>query len=172
MKFGTEKYNPELRVLRTRHQEIFLKLPIIRSPHSADQSLQQTSHRHTVKTTVHLLCTQKALAMAAEPGPLYEDTFSITSLNSEKYDRVARVTGTNANGDSYMSLDINSQLYPLATGDQVYILLSSTLSSDGTKDDGKAWREVSRGGSTLADHYEYVCHGKIYRFEDGENDNM
>ncbi|KAH8156633.1 hypothetical protein CIB48_g11615 [Xylaria polymorpha] len=30
----------------------------------------------------------------------------------------------------------------------------------------RGWRDV-RGESTLADMYDYVCHGKIYRFEDG-----
>jgi DNA-directed RNA polymerase I, II, and III subunit RPABC3 len=50
--------------------------------------------------------------------------------------------------------------------------LALSLNLDGSKDDGKGWREVGRGEQTLADEYDYVCHGKIYRFEEGTGDNM
>ena len=51
-------------------------------------------------------------------------------------------------------------------------MLASTLSLDGSKDDQKGWRDVGKGEQSLADFYEYVCHGKIYRFEEGEGENM
>ena len=51
-------------------------------------------------------------------------------------------------------------------------MLASTLSLDGSKDDGKGWRDVGRGEQSLADDYEYVCHGKIYRFEEGDDESM
>ena len=51
-------------------------------------------------------------------------------------------------------------------------MLASTLALDGTKDDGKGWRDVGKGVGTLADLYEYVCHGKIYRFEEGDGEMM
>ncbi len=28
------------------------------------------------------------------------------------------------------------------------------------------------GEASLADMFDYVCHGKIYRFEEGEGENM
>ena len=36
----------------------------------------------------------------------------------------------------------------------------------------KGWKDATKmdGGPTLADQYDYVCHGKIYKFEDGDND--
>jgi len=98
---------------------------------------------------------------------LFEETFTIGSINAQKYDRVSRIASTGASGDTSMTLDVNTELYPLATGDVVHLLLASTLATDGTKDEGKGWRDVSKGEPTLADHYEYVCHGKIYRFEEG-----
>jgi len=43
----------------------------------------------------------------------------------------------------------------------------STLNLDGSKDDEKgSWRE-NRGEQTLADLWDYVCYGKVYRFEEG-----
>lgn len=54
-------------------------------------------------------------------------------------------------------------------------MLASTLSLDGTKDDSgtKGWRDVGSGMEpSLADEYDYVCHGKIYRFEEGDEETM
>lgn len=47
--------------------------------------------------------------------------------------------------------------------------LASTLSLDGKEDSGAraSWREVGMGEQTLANDYDYVCHGKVYRFEEG-----
>ncbi len=47
--------------------------------------------------------------------------------------------------------------------------LASTLSLDGKEDSGAktGWREVGMGEQTLANDYDYVCHGKVYRFEEG-----
>ncbi len=71
-----------------------------------------------------------------------------------------------------MTLDVNTELYPCSIGDTVHMVLASTLALDGSKDDEKGWRETQRGEASLADMYDYVCHGKIYRFEEGEGDNM
>ncbi|KAI7208889.1 hypothetical protein KC343_g9194, partial [Hortaea werneckii] len=50
---------------------------------------------------------------------LYEDTFTITTLLDQTYDRVARVMGTSADSTTSVTLDINSELYPLNTGENV-----------------------------------------------------
>jgi DNA-directed RNA polymerases I, II, and III subunit RPABC3 len=97
----------------------------------------------------------------------FDETFSITSINNEKYDRVSRVYGTSSDSSTTFSLDINHELFPLSTGDNVTVCLADTLSLDGSTEDMKGWRAVAQGESTLADMYEYVCHGKVYKFEDG-----
>lgn len=105
---------------------------------------------------------------------LYEDTFTITGVNSAKYDRVSRVTGTSADNLTLMTLDINTELYPLSPNDPVQVLLASTLNLDGTKEDAaKGWRPVAKGNEvSLADMWDYVCYGKVYRFEEGGGDNI
>lgn len=47
--------------------------------------------------------------------------------------------------------------------------LASTLSLDGREDAGvkTGWRDVGIGEQSLANDYDYVCHGKVYRFEEG-----
>lgn len=102
---------------------------------------------------------------------LFEDTFTLTSLNAQKYDRVSRIFGTSTSADTTFTLDVNTELYPCNVGDQVQLVIASTLALDGTKD-GKGWKSRGRGEATLADMFDYVCHGKVYRFEDGEGENM
>lgn len=104
---------------------------------------------------------------------LFADTFAVSDIKSEKYDRVARVFANTDDGEIYMHLDINTELFCCAVLDRLHIVLASTLSIDGVKDDVKGgWREQRPGeGLSLADEYEYVCHGTIYRFEE-DQENM
>ena len=103
---------------------------------------------------------------------LFSDTFSITSINAQKYDRVSRLSGNNENGDTFFTLDINTELYPCTVGERMLVKLVTTLSLDGSKDDDKGWRNIGLGMESLADSHDYVCHGKVYRFEEGEGENM
>lgn len=103
---------------------------------------------------------------------LFDDAFTITSLNAQKYDRVSRITGTSADSLTILSLDINTEIYPVAVGEAIQVVLASTLNLDGTKDEAsKGWRE-KKEGSDLSDLFDYVCYGKVYRFEEGEGENM
>ena len=103
---------------------------------------------------------------------LYSETFTLTDINDHKYDRVSRLKGNTDNGDTELTLDVNTELYPCSVGERLSIVLASTLSLDGSKDDVKGWRSAGRGDQTLADDFDYVCHGKIYRFEEGDDENM
>ena len=100
---------------------------------------------------------------------LYEETFNINSTIADKYDRVTRVLGATHDASTALTLDVNHELYPLTSGETVTMVLATTLNLDGTKDE-RGWRE-KKGESTLADMYDYVCYGKVYRFEEGEEGN-
>lgn len=73
-----------------------------------------------------------------------------------------------------LTLDFNVELYPLRVGDSFALALSSTLTPDGEKDAGietQSWRlEEGKGG--LADEYEYVMYGKLYKFDTGASDTV
>ncbi|CAI9109520.1 OLC1v1009354C2 [Oldenlandia corymbosa var. corymbosa] len=58
-----------------------------------------------------------------------------------------------------MHLDINTEIYPMRVGEKFLMGLASTLSLDGTPDSG--YYMPSR--KTLADNYEYVMQGKLYK---------
>src|SRR5271170_7112050 len=78
---------------------------------------------------------------------------------------VSRIKGTSPSSDLTLILDINSELYPLAKDEVISLNLSSSLRLDGKEE--KGWRETGRGERTLADDYDYVCYGKVYRFDEG-----
>jgi DNA-directed RNA polymerase I, II, and III subunit RPABC3 len=103
---------------------------------------------------------------------LFESPFKISEINSAKYDRVSRIKATSHDNDVQLMLDVNTELYPVGVDDNVTVALSLSLNLDGSKDDSKGWRDVGMGEQTLANEYDYVCHGKIYRFEEGTGDNM
>jgi DNA-directed RNA polymerases I, II, and III subunit RPABC3 len=105
---------------------------------------------------------------------LFEDNFTITDYDQSKYDRVARIQCTSADSQTLMTLDVNIELLPCAVSETMHVVLATTLSLDGSKDDDKGWRDVGKGGdapATLADLYDYVCHGKIYKFEETYDGN-
>ncbi|KAL7927325.1 RNA polymerase [Trichoderma austrokoningii] len=100
---------------------------------------------------------------------LFEEGFTITDHNQEKYDRVARISCTSIDSQTLLTLDINTELFPCKATDTLHVLLTTTLSPDGSKEDDKGWRDVGKTGdapATLADLYDYVCYGKIYKFEE------
>lgn len=97
---------------------------------------------------------------------LYDETFTVNLITSGKYERVSRLLCKSLDQTTEMSLDINTELYDVATNDELQVVLASTLNLDGTKDDSKGWKEFARSGEqSLADMYDYVMRGKIYRFE-------
>lgn len=106
---------------------------------------------------------------------LYEDSFTLTTLLPSTYDRVIRVLGTSADSTVQLTLDVNSELFPLQPGENVNLLLAKTLSLDGKDEEVQkiGWRPAREGEQTLADLWDYVCYGKVYRHEDvGEGGNM
>jgi DNA-directed RNA polymerase I, II, and III subunit RPABC3 len=106
----------------------------------------------------------------AQDSQLYADTFTLptdpsVALIRGKYDRVERFKAVSQDNSTTLSLDINTDLFKLSPGESVEVLLASTLNLDGTKDaPEKGWRET--GEATLADMWDYVCFGKVYRFEE------
>lgn len=68
-------------------------------------------------------------------------------------------------------LDVNTQLYPVNLGDKFRLLLTTSLKEDGMPDDGD-FLSTDQGPS-LADAFEYVMYGKVYRIEgnDGPGDS-
>lgn len=111
------------------------------------------------------------MAESSKDAILYEEHFAIEAKDHKKYDRAARITATSLDTDSNtkLELDINTELFDISVDTNIEVCLASTLALDGSADDGQGWRDAAKAGvATLADNYEYVCYGKIYKFEDSK----
>jgi len=111
--------------------------------------------------------------MSGSDAQLFDDTFKIERINAEKYDRVARIYCKSLDASVDMALDINTELFPCAVGETLQIVIATSLYLDGSKDEEKGWRDATKAGGNnetmLSDMFEYVCHGKIYKFDDGSD---
>ncbi|KAG8874192.1 DNA-directed RNA polymerases I, II, and III subunit RPABC3 [Tulasnella sp. 331] len=105
-----------------------------------------------------------------ESNILFDDLFTITAIDSEgkKFDRVSRLHAHSSNFDMSLVLDYNLELYPLYVGDTFTFVLASSLSRGGMVDEENmqaSWRPggISKG---IDEDYEYVMHGRVYKFDD------
>ena len=107
---------------------------------------------------------------------LFDGQFTVDTVNNSKYDRVSRIKATSVSGSSAgamtLMLDIATDLWKIEENNTVNVQLALSLNLDGSKDDGKGYRDVGRGEQTLADEFDYVMHGKVYRFLEGKGENM
>ncbi|KAL6976165.1 DNA-directed RNA polymerases II and V subunit 8A [Sarracenia purpurea var. burkii] len=102
---------------------------------------------------------------------LLEDIFRVEKVDPDgkKFDKVSRIEATSERLGWYMQLDVNTELYPLHVGEKFMMVLAATLNLDGTPDSGY----FTQGGrKSLADKFEYVMHGKLYRISDASGPNV
>lgn len=78
---------------------------------------------------------------------------------------MSRISATAESRDIQLVLDVNTEIYPLKQNQKLSLSLSNTLSLDGLVEEKEAWRE-NLNKKTMADDYEYVMSGKVYKFDD------
>lgn len=107
---------------------------------------------------------------------LFDDIFKITSVESNRYDRVSRITAQSTTStDINLTLDINSELFPIQKGNTITLAIAQTLSIDGEETSAttiSGWREPRPGDRSLADDYDYVMYGTVYKFDEAAGDKM
>ncbi|CAM6097305.1 unnamed protein product [Calypogeia fissa] len=98
---------------------------------------------------------------------LFEDFFTVVGLDPDgkKWDRVKRIVARSEQFDMELMLDVNTDIYPMHMDEKFMLAIATTLSLDGTPDDG--FFDQS-GRKSLADKYEYVMHGKLYKYSEVE----
>ncbi|KAJ2058372.1 DNA-directed RNA polymerases I, II, and III subunit RPABC3 [Coemansia sp. S146] len=112
---------------------------------------------------------------------LFSDTFDIKDIDKDgkKFDRVSRIDARSQTHDMSLILDINSELCKLDAGDKFKLTLASSLSLSDAKEPaafgkGEAnWRAYVNGEErSLADDYEYVMFGRVYRYDDASGSKV
>ncbi|KAJ1506363.1 DNA-directed RNA polymerases I, II, and III subunit RPABC3 [Coelomomyces lativittatus] len=108
---------------------------------------------------------------------LFNDIFRILEL-SAAFDRVSRLKARSDNYDTCLTLDFNSEVYPLKVNEKFTLTLTSSLSLDSSTSSSTltnhtsamandSWHEkLPTAERDISDEYEYVCHGRCYKFEE------
>ncbi|KAL3641589.1 DNA-directed RNA polymerases II and V subunit 8A [Castilleja foliolosa] len=102
---------------------------------------------------------------------LFEDIFRVEEIDPDgkKFDRVSRISARSEQFDMLMHLDVNTEIYPMHPGEKFMMVLASTLNLDGTPDSGY----FSPGNrKSLADKFDYVMQGKLYRISEESRDKQ
>ncbi|KGB76926.2 DNA-directed RNA polymerase I II and III subunit RPABC3 [Cryptococcus deuterogattii R265] len=121
--------------------------------------------------------------MAESSNIIFDDRFTVDTVDKDgkKFDRVSRITATSHSLSMSLTLDIANELYPLEPSETFTLTLARSLvpselealdNADGDEgEDGNEVRRVKRelwrsNEQGLAEDYDYVMYGKIYKFDD------
>jgi DNA-directed RNA polymerase I, II, and III subunit RPABC3 len=120
--------------------------------------------------------------MSGKENILFSDVFDVKDVDRDgkEFDRVSRINARSENYDMEMTLDINNELYPMEIGDKFAFALASSLSlekqtmmGDEVERAEESWRELSRRTEpTLADNYDYVMHGRVFKYDEGNGSRV
>ncbi len=103
---------------------------------------------------------------------LVEDLFHVSAIDPDgkKFDRVSRIKATGENLGMDLTLDVNCELYPIRVNDRLTVALSKTLNLDGSPSDDASYCP-SPNVPSLADGFEYVMYGRLFKFENTSQAN-
>ncbi|KAF9362895.1 DNA-directed RNA polymerases I, II, and III subunit RPABC3 [Mortierella sp. NVP85] len=117
--------------------------------------------------------------MANKDNILFSDIFDIKDVDGagKKFDRVSRINARSENYEMELTLDIHNEIYPLEIGEKFSLVLATSLSltatvGNDTSGAQESWREKVGGERTLADDYEYVMYGKVYKYDEGQGSKV
>lgn len=105
-------------------------------------------------------------------GVLFSDTFDLEALDydpvekrkEKKFDKVSRIDAKSENYDTEITLDINSEIYPMKEGDKFEVLLADRLYEDAQDESEIPGYDPTRQLDSRADSFEYIMHGKIFKY--------
>lgn len=103
--------------------------------------------------------------MSSNSSVIFEDLFAVGTIDKDgkKFDRVSRLTGASENYKTELVLDFNSELIQFAPNSKFTLALAKSLKPGGGHEDG--FFDASKlKGKSLADDYDYVMFGKVYKF--------
>lgn len=89
---------------------------------------------------------------------IFDDTFEVLGTDNEKFDNVSRIKAKAQTFLADIEVDINTDIYPIQPKETLRIAIASTGSSQ-----MDTWEGTGSALGSLADEYEYVMYGKVYK---------
>ncbi|KAI0461131.1 DNA-directed RNA polymerases I, II, and III subunit RPABC3 [Komagataella kurtzmanii] len=107
---------------------------------------------------------------------LFDDIFTVQTVDNGRYNKVSRIIGiSTTNSAIKLTLDINNEMFPVSQDDSLTVTLANSLSLDDEDESAnfsKSWRPPKPTDKSLADDYDYVMFGTVYKFEEGDEDKI
>lgn len=99
---------------------------------------------------------------------LFEDNMTITSIDKEGkvFDKVSRIEANADYSKCNITLDINSDLYPISKDSLYKIAITKSVYTDGSPSPNAFSYDVFSKKNTLIEKYDYVMYGKIFKYSE------
>lgn len=98
---------------------------------------------------------------------LFHDIFVLKEVDKGSYNRVSRIEAVSTSQEfCKLTLDVNTELFPLKPQQQLTVMLATSLNLGGSKDAQVSWKASAPGTRCLADDFDYVMYGTAYKFEE------
>ena len=107
---------------------------------------------------------------------VFEETLEIKYIDKDVkvFDKVQRCEGYTRDTNYYISMDINSEIYPMKVGASYTILLAKSIYDSKVTPKNFEYELFSNTKNTLMDNFDYVMCGKVFQFSNDkkkEGDN-
>ena len=108
--------------------------------------------------------------MSVKNPTIFEDRFSVQAVNPDgkMYQRLSRIV-CKSNSNVSVTCDINSDIYPVESGQVLSIALARTINLDGSEDTNQ-YDHGAFQQPTLMDSFDYVMHGLVFECNSDEKD--
>jgi len=95
---------------------------------------------------------------------IFEDRFEVKNIDPDGkiFDKVSRIDCSSDGSEAQLLLDINMDIYPMDLGDKFTFVLVNSL----TESEMEENVFDQSGRTTLADQFEYVMYGKVFKYEE------
>lgn len=105
----------------------------------------------------------------ADPKYKFDDTFTVKSMDNEKFAKVPRVVCEGNSFGASLEMDFYFDSFSLKEGDQFFMALTDSVSTVQRADEG-VWDQSNE--PSVIDHFDHVMYGKLYKKEDRKQDTV
>ena len=97
---------------------------------------------------------------------VFEEILDVKYIDKDVkvFDKVQRCEGITRDTKFYISMDINSDIYPMKVGSSYTILLAKSIYDSKSTPKNFEYDLFANTKNTLMDNYDYVICGKVFQF--------
>ena len=112
---------------------------------------------------------------------VFEETLDVQYIDKDLkvFDKVQRCEGETQDSKYYISMDINSEIYPMKKGASYKLLLAKSIYDSKATPTHFEYDLFTNTKNTLMDNFDYVMSGKVFQFsldkkkkDDDNNDTL